>query len=99
MPVLIGAITAILISFLVGASLVGTAGFALFGAVAGWSGAQKIGAIETFYWIMMLILVAMLALMFFGLAIPGFLVMLPVVMMVARLASVWGSSLITRFQS
>lgn len=99
MPILIGAITAFLMSLVVGASLFGTIGFALCGALAGMLGTLKIGATETFYWIMLLILVVLLALMFFGVGLPGFLVMIPVVMMVSRLVSVWGSGLVSRIQS
>lgn len=99
MPILIGAITGVLIALLVGASLLGLLGLALFGALGALSGALKIGAVETFYWIMLLILVVLLALMWFGVPIPVFLVMLPVVMMVSRLTAIWGTALVARFQT
>ena len=99
MPILIGAVTGALLSFVIGATLFGFLGYVVFGALSGALGAQKIGAVETFYWIMLLILVVLLALMFFGAPIPPFLVFLPVVMMVCRLISVWGSGLIGRFQN
>lgn len=99
MPILIGAIAGVLLSFLVGATLLGLVGYAVFGALAGMLGAQKIGAVETFYWIMLLILVVLMGAMFMGAPVSAFLVLLPVVMMVARLVSVWGTALIARFQS
>lgn len=99
MPILIGAIMGTFLALVVGTSLFGQAGFAIFGALAGLLGAQRVGAVETFYWVMLLILVVLLGLMWVGIAIPSFLVMLPVVMMISRLVAIWGAALVARFQS
>lgn len=99
MHILIGAITSVLLALLVGASLLGLVGFALFGALAGLLGAQRVGAVEMFYWIMVLIQIVLLALMWFGGSIPVFLVVLPVVLMISRLAAIWGTALAARFQT
>ncbi|MEC7288881.1 MAG: hypothetical protein VXW22_02135 [Pseudomonadota bacterium] len=99
MHILIGAIMGVFIALLVGASLLGLVGFALFGALAGLLGAQRIGAVELFYWIMVLVQIILLALMWFGVSIPVFLVVLPVVLMISRLVAIWGTALVARFQA
>ena len=99
MPILIGGIAGLVISLLIGASLLGIVGYVMAGAAAGALGAAKTGAVETFYWIMLLVLVVLLALKFFGLPIPGFVVFLPVMMMLSRLIALWTTGLVARFQN
>lgn len=99
MNYMVGGLTGLVVAFLIGASFPGMIGFALFGALAGILGAMEVGAVETFYWIMLLILVVLLAAAFFGIGVSSFLIMLPVVMMVSRLIAMWTSGLVTRYQS
>ena len=99
MPILVGAFAAVVISLLIGASIWGILGYAIFGAIAGWSGGAKLGSVETYYWVMLLILAVLLGLKFFGAPISGFVVFLPVIMIITRLISAWTTALVARVQN
>lgn len=99
MPIVLGAFAAAAISLLIGASVWGIVGYAIFGAIAGWSGKAKLGSIETYYWLMLLALAVFLVLKFFGAPLSGFAVFLPVIMILSRLISAWATALIAHVQS
>ena len=96
MTYLIGGLIGALLGLLIGASIPGIIGFAIFGLIAAASGAMQIGSVETFYWVMLLVLIVLLTAVFMGVAVPAFLVMLPIIMMVSRLFSSWGGGLLSR---
>ena len=97
MAFVIGGLVSLLLAFAIGATSLGLAGFVMFGAIAGGLGDQRVGSVETFYWILLAALIVLIALVFLGLNVPSFLVFLPVMMMLSRLVTVWTLALYRRF--
>lgn len=94
----IGLVTGALIGVGAGASLWGLLAFAVAGLVAGYLAEKQVGAVEPFYWAMLVLQVVLVGVATMVIALPGTLVMIPIVMVVARFVANLIGGLVARFQ-
>lgn len=97
--IVIGLITGAGFAALAGASHWGLLVFAVAGLVSGYLADKEVGAVEAFYWGMLVLQVILLAVAMFVVALPGLLVMVPLVMVISRFVANLVGGLIARFRS